>query len=58
MYDDTFYGRRTQMRRDELMKSDVVSEVILIGSGLVLFLPVLTLIIAMLSAASGHAPTP
>jgi hypothetical protein len=48
-------GRRTQMRRDELMKSDVVSEVILVGSGLVLFLPVLALIIAVLSAASGHS---
>lgn len=43
------------MRRDELMKSDVVSEVILVGSGLVLFLPVLTLIIAMLSSVSGHS---
>ena len=43
------------MRRDELMKSDVVSEVILVGSGLILFLPVLALIIAVLSAASGHS---
>jgi len=38
------------MRRDELMKPDVVSEVILVGSGLVLFLPLIALIIAILSA--------
>jgi hypothetical protein len=39
------------MRKDDLMKSDVISEVVLIGSGLVLFLPILALIVAAFAAA-------
>jgi len=40
------------MRRDELMNPDRVSEVILLVSGVVLFLPLLLIVVA---AVGGHA---
>jgi hypothetical protein len=41
------------MRREGILKSDLVSEVILAGSGLALFLPLLVLIISLFAAAGG-----
>lgn len=43
------------MRKDDLMKSDIVSEVVLAASGLALFLPLLILIFAVMH---GAAPQP
>lgn len=45
---------RCQLRKDDLMKADLVSEVILVGSGLVLFLPVLAIVIELLRGAIGQ----
>jgi hypothetical protein len=45
---------RCQLRKDDLMKPDVISEVILVGSGLVLFLPVLAIVIELLMAVTGQ----
>ncbi len=45
-------GRHTGMRRDDILKSDLISEVVLAGSGLALFLPLLLLVIA---AVAGQA---
>ena len=42
------------MRKDDLMKPDLVSEVILVGSGLILFLPVLAIVIELLRSAIGQ----
>ena len=45
---------RCQLRKDDLMKPDLVSEVILVGSGLILFLPVLAIVIELLRSAIGQ----
>jgi hypothetical protein len=33
------------MRRDELMKSDLLGEIVLVGSGIVLFVPLLLILV-------------
>jgi hypothetical protein len=42
------------MRRDELLKPDVLSEIVLLASGVALFLPLLLMLIASLT----HPATP
>lgn len=37
------------MRRDELMKSDLLGEIILVGSGIALFLPLLLILVIALT---------
>lgn len=37
------------MRRDELMKSDLLGEIILVGSGIVLFIPLLLIFVIALT---------
>jgi hypothetical protein len=37
------------MRRDDLMKPDVLSEIVLLASGIVLFLPLLLMLIGSLT---------
>jgi len=37
------------MRRDELMKSDLVGEIVLVGSGIVLFVPLLLIVVIALT---------
>jgi hypothetical protein len=37
------------MRRDELMKPDLVGEIVLLASGIVLFLPLLLLLVVALT---------
>jgi hypothetical protein len=41
------------MRRDDLMKPDLLGEIILLGSGIVLFVPVL-LVLAMALTRAPH----
>ena len=41
------------MRRDEILNSDVLSEVVLAGSGLLLFLPLILVVIAILAGQAG-----
>ena len=50
------FGRAAKcpLRKDDLMKSDLVSEVILVGSGLVLFLPVLAIVVELLMTVTGQ----
>jgi hypothetical protein len=47
-----FLAAETAMRRDELMNPDRVSEIMLLISGVVLFLPLLLILVA---AVGGHA---
>lgn len=42
------------MRREDLMKPDILSEVVLIASGVALFIPLLLMLIMSLT----HAPVP
>jgi hypothetical protein len=37
------------MHPDDLMKADLLSEILLVGSGLILFVPLLLIIVAALS---------
>lgn len=41
------------MRRDELMKPDLVSEIVLIGVGCLLFLPLLVLLVVSVAQTAG-----
>jgi hypothetical protein len=45
---------RCSLHKDDLMKPDLISEVILVGTGLVLFLPVLAIVIELLMAVIGQ----
>lgn len=45
---------RCPLRKDDLMKPDLISEVILVGSGLVLFLPILAIVIELLMGVIGQ----
>jgi hypothetical protein len=45
---------RCQLHKDDLMKPDLISEVILVGSGLILFLPVLAIVVELLKAIIGQ----
>jgi len=42
------------MRPDELTKSDRVSELVLLGSGVAIFLPVLLLLLAVITGGATH----
>ena len=42
------------MRKDDLMKPDVFSEIILVGSSIVLFLPILMLIVSAFMSVTQH----
>jgi hypothetical protein len=50
------FGKPTRypLHKDDLMKPDWISEVILVGSGLVLFLPILAILIELLMGAFGQ----
>lgn len=50
------FGRSVKcpLRKDDLMKPDLISEVILVGSGLVLFLPVLAIVVELLMTVTGQ----
>jgi hypothetical protein len=37
------------MRRDELMKPDLLAEIVLVGSGIVLFVPLLLILVIALT---------
>jgi hypothetical protein len=37
------------MRRDELMKPDLLGEIVLVGSGIVLFVPLLLILVIALT---------
>ena len=53
---DAEYGRAAKcpLRKDDLMKPDLISEVVLAGSGLILLLPVLALVVKLLMIITGH----
>jgi hypothetical protein len=40
------------MHPDDLMKADLLSEILLVGSGLILFVPLLLIIVAALSRSA------
>jgi hypothetical protein len=40
------------MHPDDLMKSDMLSEILLVGSGLVLFVPLLLILVAALAQSA------
>jgi hypothetical protein len=44
---------QNDLHREDLMKSDVLSEIVLLGSGIVLFVPLLLLLFAILV----HSPS-
>ncbi|HZP63787.1 MAG TPA: hypothetical protein VFB28_10265 [Terriglobales bacterium] len=37
------------MRREELLKSDLLSDIVLVGSGIVLFMPLLLIVLIALT---------
>jgi len=39
------------MRREELLKSDLLSDIVLVGSGIVLFMPLLLIVLIALTQA-------
>jgi hypothetical protein len=48
------WNGRSNMRREDLMKPDVLSEIVLIASGVALFIPLLLMLIMSLT----HVPVP
>jgi len=39
------------MRREELLKSDLLSDIVLVGSGIILFMPLLLIVLIALTQA-------
>ena len=42
------------MRRNDLMRPDLLSEIVLLGSGIVIFLPLLLILVAAVTGMAAH----